>query len=233
MAKIKPPAAAVSLDAEPIAARIDAQQQAALIKSGHDKIKAGKTATTRELAAIKRLDEQTAQKYGRQYIAAMPKQDYCNLVGVQAGALLKLQATIGFPYGEKNRPLDLRAVLKWTHAIIKQHGELLAGEGDPVLGVANGRLRESYVAERTEQVRLDNERRRLENATAAERFVPIEPLRQFHNKMADRIRRTREKFAKRFDADDREFCERQFDDMIDAIEKLADEQFTDDSDPET
>ncbi len=66
---------------------------------------------------------------------------------------------------------------------------------------------------------------RIQRMREERRYVPLEPIREFHNKAAARMCSTHERLQRDLDGNARDTAARAYDDMIDDLERLADECF--------
>ncbi|MGD9632561.1 MAG: hypothetical protein AB7G28_22695 [Pirellulales bacterium] len=211
-----------------LADQIARQQRASVIQAAKKKLEAGEQLTTRELSELRKWEAEQTERYGKAYIAAMPKSAYADYAGRQPKQLIELAQRYGFPYpAGRADPVDVGRIIRWLHDFLAANAASLAGGSpeDAILQLASPKLKDELVRECIENKRLDNEKRRYENARLAEDYVPIEPLQLFHDRLADRIRKVRERFGRRFQGEHLDFAERLFDDLIDDIEKLCDDYF--------
>lgn len=218
-----------------LADRIDREQRETLAAQALRKRATGQTLTHRELSAITKVERERTEHFGAAYLAAMPKGDYAILSGRQPKQLIELATKYGFPYptGRNAKTVDVRAILRWFHDFhARNAGQLAAGSGDSsdesILQLCSKELKDEFIRQKIEQSRIDNARKKIELESLSENYLPVEPLRQFHNRLAELLRRIRTKFAKHFDADDREFAEQAFESLITDWQRLAHAHFHDD-----
>lgn len=223
-AKPKPPRAGAA-----VADQLERQRIATLVRSAEQKLRGGGTPNSRELSALKKFEREQLDRWGQHYLGAMPKGDYARVSGRQPKQLIDAADRYGFPYKPGDQSVDVGRILRWFHDFLAANGAVAAapdGE-DAILHLASKELKDEFVRQRIEEKKLDVEKKKIENATLLESFVPIEPIRQCHNRQADRIRASRMKFAKRFDGEIREFFEQEFDDLIKDFESFSEAMFSD------
>jgi len=227
MAKAKPAGAVAALSEQ-----IERRQQASLVAAARRKLEAQQELTQREVAALKKFEREQRDRYGTQYLSAMPKGDYAGLSGRQSKQLIEAADRYGFPYRPEEKTVDVGRVLRWFHDFLAANAGMLSGGGggdDAILHLASKELKDEYVRKRIEEKAVDIERKRLEVAQLDESYGPIEPLRQYHRGMAGLLRGIRLKLTKRFEGVDQEFVEQAFDDLITDCERLGDSHFNDEA----
>lgn len=222
MAKQQPPGAGGALSEE-----IERRQLSSLIATARQKLAANQKLAAREIAALKRFEREQLERYGPAYLAAMPKGDYARISGRQSKQLIEAADRYGLPYRTEDKTVDVARMLRWFHDFLAQNAaELAASAGDdPVLQLASGKLKDEYVREKILGVRLDNQRKETENAKAVDECLPVEPMRQLLNFVADRMRRTRERLSRKLDGEARDVADRAYVDMIDDVEKYISSRF--------
>jgi hypothetical protein len=210
--------------------QIQRRQRDTLVAAAKAKLSASpqQQLTSRELSALRAWEAEQLVRFGRAYLAAMPKADYSDIVGRQSKQLIELARKYQFPYpaGRKD-PVDVNRILRWFHDFLATNAALLSSGGgdDPVLHLASGKLKDEYVRKCIEQKEIDNERKTVELANLVESNVPIDDVRDYHNKVADRLRKVRETLAKKLNGESLELAERIYDNLIDDLEKTADAFF--------
>lgn len=211
--------------------RIERQQQARLVQAARQKLELGQELNHRELAALKKFEREQLDRYGPQYLTAMPKGDYAQLSGRQPKQLIEAADRYGLPYRPNEKTVDVGRIIRWFHDFLATNAGLLSGgnEDDQILSLASKDLKDEFVRKRIEEKAVDILRKEHELAQLNESYLPIEPIRQLHNELAGLIRGMRMKLAKRFTGDDKEFVELAFDDLITDYERLAESQFNDDA----
>jgi len=204
-----------------------------------DKALAGEELTAKEKKALKEVELENLRKHGTAYLQAMPKMDYCGIIGKHQKQMAD-DRRYGFPWPfEKDARINVCEVLIWFHTWMSKNGRKIISGGiepngdEPWLQDASKEIKDKYIQKRIEGVELDNEKKRAELSKTYEQFVPIEPIRQWHNQSAELIRRLRERLSRDFDGDNRERIEQGFDDLIDDLVRLTDEQFGNDGDSST
>lgn len=208
--------------------RIERPQQARLVTAARQKLEVGETLNHREVAAPKKFEREQLDRYGPQYLATMPKGAYAQLSGRQPKQLIEAADRYGLPYRPNEKTVDVGRVLRWFHDFLAANAGLLTGSGDDedqILHLASKELKDEYVRKRIDEKAVDIERKKHELAQLHENYLPIEPIRQTHNDLAELIRSMRMKLAKRFTGDDKEFVEQAFDDLISDYERTAEYRF--------
>ncbi len=215
---------------------IERQQQARVVAQAQKKLAANQQLTVREITALRKWEREQAERYGSQYIAAMPKKAYAALSGRQPKQLIEAQQRYGLPYPSSGKTVDVRHVLRWFHDFLAANASaLVTGDSadDRLLQTASQSLKDEYVRHRIEEKKIDIAQKAMDHAQAKGLLLPIEPIREFHTGLAERLKKLRKKFGRRFEGQDREFCERSFDDFISDLERLIDDEFDDDRDDAT
>lgn len=210
-----------------IGERIERQQQARLVQAARQKLEQGQGLSTRELSAVKKFEREQLQLYGPQYLAAVPKGDYAHIVGRQPKQLIEAADRYGLPYKPHTRTVDVGRLLRWFHDFLAANSDVLVSGNadDAILQLASKDLKDEFVRKRIEEKDVDIRRKQHELAQLNESYLPIEPIRHYHNEAATLIRALRMKLAKRFEGDDKEFVEIAFDDLFVDYERLADAHF--------
>lgn len=207
--------------------RIERQQQARLVATARQKLELGEELNHREVSALKKFEREQLDRYGPQYLAAMPKGDYAQLSGRQPKQLIEAADRYGLPYRPNEKTVDVGRVLRWFHDFLAANAGLLSGgdEDDQILHLASKELKDEFVRKRIEEKAVDIARKEHELAQLHESYLPIEPIRQCHNDLAGLIRAMRMKLVKRFTGEDKEFIELAFDDLLNDYELLAESHF--------
>lgn len=224
MDKAKPSGAGAAL-----ADQLDRQRIAALVRSAEQKLRNGEVPNARETAALKKFEREQLDRWGSLYISAMPKGDYARMSGRQSKQLIEAADNYGLPYRPDSKTVDVGRMLRWFHDFLAANAGMLAGgsSDDAILHLASKELKDEFVRVRINEKNIDTERKRIELAHLADNYVPIEPLRQYHNELAGLIKRLRMKFAKRFEGQEKEFVERSFEDLNSEFDQLAESHFND------
>lgn len=210
--------------------RLRQRKEAALLRSAREKLAKGdENLTKAEEKAVANYEAAQRKKWGYPYLRAMPKGDYINYFDGSWRVNLDWRDEYGFPWPpERNARIDIVEIVNWYREqfIKRTTAPVFADTDDVLLGGASQELKDEYIRERIREKRITNQQKNLELEQQLENYVPIGPIIEAHNELAERIRKTRERLALRFDGEDREFVDRAFEDLIsdyirDVDEKLA------------
>lgn len=207
--------------------RLELQQQQQLAKSYREKLASGQRTTRAEQRAFAKIEQLHLQEFGLRFLDRMPKKHYQRITARQSKQLLECSDRYGFPYDVSAPTVNVSRILRWFHDFLAANGSsLVTSDGeDAILQLASKELKDEYVKRRIAEKDLDIERKRIEVETLSSKYVPIEPLREYHNSLSRLLRRLQMKLAKHFDGEDREIIENGFDDLIHDCERLAESHF--------
>lgn len=106
-------------------ARIEAQEQAKIVAGALAKLDRRESLTAREAAAVKKWERNQLEKWGRKYIAATAKKEYCDAVGVSQKVALEQSRRFGLPYHTAGPTVDLFAMLAAWHGWASENKHLI------------------------------------------------------------------------------------------------------------
>lgn len=107
------------------AARLEKHNDALLIKSAAEKLKAGKRLTKAEIAAASKAEKQQAQARELPYLQNMPKGDYLALFGGSSKVYIDWQKVHGFPWTPDSNTVDAVEIHKWYRTAFASDAQLL------------------------------------------------------------------------------------------------------------
>lgn len=98
-----------------------------------EKVRGGQQPTSREEAALRRLEIARDERQRWLHYRAVPKGDYVRLSGRKHSVLNNQADRHGIPL--RGRTVDLQAVLHWVHDLLGRHGQKLKSldDADPLL----------------------------------------------------------------------------------------------------
>ncbi len=206
-----------------------------LLRAAQAKLQTGDPLSKAEHRALSEWEREQTRRYGSRYVAAMPKADFLGGAGLSSKVCIEWRERHGFPYPEeKNAGVNLFEIIRhlWREVTGKPNSADGIPDSDDVLlsGVPDA-VKIELVKEKTRGQRIANELRQIELERAREQYVPLAPIMAAHNELAERIRVTRERLARRFDGRQKDEIERAFDDLIDDYQRAIANQF-DDGDPD-
>jgi hypothetical protein len=97
-------------------ARQEHEQVAQLARVAMQKMQAGQSLTIREQGALRKWESAQLEKWGLQYVAAVPKKDYCDHVGLHQKVALEQSRKFGLPYHTSGSTVNLFEILGAWHA---------------------------------------------------------------------------------------------------------------------
>ena len=201
-----------------LAERLEQRQLVEEYRAAMAKHRRGESLKTRERQAIAKYERQQTAIFGLRYLSAMPKADFLRHFKGNAKTYLAWARDRGCPWPDVARdPVDVRDMFNWLRDQYINDGkatELQPGE-DPMLSGCSQAVKDEFVRAQIADKRLVIERRKMELEREMGLFVPLEPIVDLHNELAERLKRTRERLVRQFDGDERERIERAFDDLID------------------
>lgn len=222
--------------AQTLSEKAEQQEQRRLLASARRKLELGEILTGPEKRALKQFEEKQLLEYGLRYIRNVPKSDFIDLFDGSHKVYLDWQRKYGFPWPQnRSKGVNLQEVIQWFRARFIERGAgtgltVAASEDDLLMSYVSQELKDQLAREKIREKQITNQQRALELERLLERYVPIEPVIQYHNTVAERLRKTREALARHFDGRDREVIEQAYDDMIDDIERSIDVMFHEEPD---
>ena len=217
-----------------LAERLERQHMAKLVRSGREKISRQEIPSRDERRAIGKMEAEQLKTLGRKYLAAIPKGHFLELFLGTSKVYNEWRESYGFPWPEERRAtLDLREVLRFYRSRFAQGGSMVpagADEDDILFQFASQELKDELIRHRIREKDVTNQLKAIELQKALEGWAPIEPIRAWHNTLAELILRTREKIVKALDGEHKERAELAFDDLGDDMKRLVEEQFGSNSD---
>ena len=231
--KAKAKATAKPEDGGLLSDRIERQQMAQRVKAARDKIARGETPSGPELRALNKFELEQLKTFGQKYLAAMPKSHFLDLFLGSSKVYINWRDSFGFPWPPKgDEGVDLKEVLKFYRTrFVNGNGSLPSGadEDDVLFQFASQDLKDELIRHRIREKEVTNQIRTIELQKALEGWAPIEPIKEWHNSLAELVLRTREKVVKGLDGEQKEYAEQAFDDLGDDMQRLTEEQFGDSS----
>lgn len=192
------------------------QETNRLAASAMRKFQAGQKPNSREMAAWKRYETAQREKYGLEFVAAIPKGQYVQWAGTQTKVLNEQADNYGFPL--RGKSIDLPGLVRYLHEFLARNKYRLAaggdpGESDPLLVGGTSPALERYRAARADISEDErDERRRL--------LLPRSAVHEVHLQWAGLLRSAAEKLQKRFGEEAREIMDQALDDCEAALETL-------------
>lgn len=103
------------------------RSQATELQRAFTKLQAGDPLTSRERTAVRVYESEQLAKWGSKYVAACPKSDYCDSVGIHQKVAIEQSRRFGLPYHTSGKTINLWEQLagfhKWMvdnkHAIMR------------------------------------------------------------------------------------------------------------------
>lgn len=210
--------ARVSAEPEPtVSQRLEQQELLRLSRAAQAKIQAKQPLTRAERTALARFEQQQTRTHGVRYVRAMPKGDFLDLFGGSSKVYIEWRTRYGFPWPESAGTVDVLEVGRWYRRQFVDGGQKVpttASEDDILLSGASQELKDEFIRERIKEKRITNQQKAIELEIERRSYVPLAPIIEAHNELAERIRKTRESLARQFDGQARERVELAFDDMI-------------------
>lgn len=205
--------------------RLENQRQTELVRSARYKISQNQQPTQTELRALRKFEHRQLYEFGQKYITAMPKGHYLDLFLGSSKVYIEWRQAYGFPWPESSKTVDVREVMRFYRARFAENGGLQIGGEDALLAGAPQQLKGELIRQRIREKEVSNQLKEIELRRMLENWLPIEPIKQWHNMLAELILKTRERIVRSLDGDQKETAEQAFDDLGDDMQKLTDEQF--------
>lgn len=225
------------LEDSTLSERFERQQLAQLVQSAGDKIIRGEDPSRDEVRALKKFEREQLKSIGQKYLTSVPKTQFLQLFQGSTRAYIDWRDSYGFPWPENQKDgVDVREVMRFYRSRFAQGGVSLppgADEDDILLQFASQDLKDELVRHRIREKDVTNRIKSLDLQKALEDWAPIEPIREWHNTLAELILRTREKIVKDLDGERKERAEQAFDDLGDDMARLVEDQFGGDSDTDS
>jgi len=206
-----------------LAEQIERKQLAQRVLTARDLLAKGEHVPRDELRALKKYEKEQLRTLGQRYLKAIPKAQFVELFGGYNKVYIDWRDAHGFPWPANHRVgVNLRDVLQFYRKWFARNGSssVNADEDDSSRGLQNElerqRIREKDVTYQLKAIELQK---------ALDDWAPIEPIREWHNTLAELILRVREKIVNTLDGEKKELAEQVFDDLGDDMTRLVEERF--------
>lgn len=124
-----------------------------------EKRKSGQSPTTKELAALKRVEKQRDEDLRWEHYAAIPKKHWVQMSGRQVKVLNEQATRYGIPFD--GRTVNLPAVVRKLHDFLAENAAVLAKrDEDPLLSGSDSPGLERYRTAKADLAELELERQR-------------------------------------------------------------------------
>ena len=222
--------AAISGEAEPsLEERLKRERRQRILQSIQQKRATGKPLTKAEQKELLDIDLERRREHGVQYLRAMPKGDYLRLFGGSSKVHIEWRDEHGFPWPEKEiKTINLVEIVAWYRQQFIHGGN--EDSEDVLLRGASQTLKNEFVREKIREKQITNKQKAIELEKLQASYVPIGPIIEAHNELAERIRKTRERLVRDFDGEERDRIERAFDDLLDDFIRDVETKFGNGSD---
>lgn len=160
----------------------------------------GKPLSRGDAKALREWEDFQRTKYGEQHLERLPKKDVARFTGRQPRTLIDWAERYNLPYDRHSNTVDARRWFAFIADLLAEKGRFLYSEDsaeDDLLHLASGPLKDELVRRLIEKNDIANSSARMDLEIKRGSYVPLEPIRDFHNEAAGMIAKLGETASRR------------------------------------